>query len=177
MQVIASSQNNKNKISRTQWIAYGIITLIISGACIAFLFIGGGQYAILLLFLYLALFAIMIFRDMQNRNTPFIAFTNQGRLFIDFMQMEERFNNMSASRFIEKKYCFDLHQITGYKLHSFFKTAPSIIELKIDEPPHGVLDVIIPLDSLSKKEAQKFIAFIEQVLPRHEQSNAGMLPE
>lgn len=177
MQVIASSKNNKNKISRTQWIVYCIVTLIISGACIAFLLTGGGQYAILLLFLYLVLFAIMIFRDMQNRNTPFIAFTDQGKLFIDFMQMEERFNNMSASRFIEKKYCFKLQQITGYKLHSFFKTAPSIIELKIDESPHGILDVIIPLDSLSKKEAQKFITFIEQLLPRHEQPNAGLLHE
>lgn len=118
----------------------------------------------------------------RNLKSPFCAYTDGQNLMIDFVSQSGnnygRFGGMNGFRGADslRRISCSFHQIAGYKLHTFFKK-PSVLELQKKEGPDMILNIVIPIDSLNRKEIQKLVDFLEQIIPHHTVERAGRLGE
>lgn len=180
MQIIASNENQVKASLKKHWGFWSKSLAVTSFLVMVIAFLpvlpGFLYYLLIPLFTFLLLSIVLSLNEwIKGHPSPFCAYADNGCLYINFeVENTDRFKSRSASIKEPRNYCFPFGQIVGYKLHVLFKT-PSALEIQLNENRPEILNMIIPLNSVGKEEAQKLVAFLEQIIPHQTISEQNRL--
>ncbi|MCC6185643.1 MAG: hypothetical protein IT256_00675 [Chitinophagaceae bacterium] len=157
--IIASSQNNKQRISKLQWLGYALVGVLLAIGCFYFFDIGEGIPALLLFLLFGGLIGKLVWNDKLGRKLKFSSYTSNNILTIEFEKVDNNNNRKTYKRIMP------MASLKAYTIHSFFGMKPSFIELEQLADEDTIVKVLIPLEALTNEERNKFITYIHQLLP------------
>lgn len=152
MQIIAATSNQKKIPPAKIWL------FIISVVCIVIGIIGTVLYReYLFAFFFLAGALLMVMAEIMFKQSFFMAFVEHQVLNFQFEDNRSENNEMVLLQ-------IPLSAISSYRLHSFMKKQPELLQIKFTVADRIIETRTIPIYYLSKTQQLHLIAFLDQLL-------------